>query len=66
MKDLALVFMAALVVISYLIYMVCGPGGDGVIFGSVLGAVCLLAGVKYERGKNEPLHDMDTNEYQVL
>lgn len=38
-----------LVVICYGIYMTVGPGGDGVIFGSVMGVLCALAGVKLER-----------------
>lgn len=51
MNDNYLVCMAALIVVSYFIYMFIGPGGDGVIFASVVGAVCVLTGVKYERMK---------------
>jgi len=51
MKDLGLVCMAGFIAVCYFIYMYIGPGGDGVIFGSVLGAICVLAGVKYERNK---------------
>ena len=51
MKDPSLVCMALLIVFSYFIYMYIGPGGDGIIFGSVMGAVMMLAGIKYERGK---------------
>ena len=49
MKDSHLCIMASLIVASYLIYMVFGPGGDGLIYASVVGAICVLAGVKYER-----------------
>ena len=47
MRDSGLVCMASLIVAAYAIYMFC-VGGDGVIFASVVGAVCLLAGVKYQ------------------
>ena len=47
MRDSGLVCMASLIVAAYAIYMVF-VGGDGVIFASVVGAVCLLAGVKYQ------------------
>jgi len=50
-KDPSLVCMAGLIVFTYFIYMYIGPGGDGAIFGSVIAAVCLLAGVKYERAR---------------
>lgn len=41
--------MAALIVAAYGIYMTVGPGGDGLIFASVVGAIAALAGVKFER-----------------
>jgi len=49
LKDNQLCIMGMLIVVAYAIYMVFGPGGDGIIFGSVIAAVCVLAGVKYER-----------------
>ena len=48
MKDNQLVCMAGLIIAAYAIYMGLGPGGDGVIFGSVIAAVCTLAGMKLE------------------
>ena len=29
---------------AYTTYMICGPGGDGVIFGTVVGAIGTIAG----------------------
>lgn len=49
MRDVYLCLMAGMIVVAYLIYMTAGPGGDGIIFGSVIGAVCALAGVHYGR-----------------
>lgn len=51
MKDPGLVCFGLFVVITYGIYMIFGPGGDGIIFGTVVGALCVLAGVKYEKMK---------------
>jgi len=48
MNDSGLVCMAGLIVGAYAIYMIFGPGGDGVILSAVIGAICLLAGVKYQ------------------
>lgn len=48
MKDNQLVCMAGLIIAAYAIYMGFGPGGDGLIFGSVIAAVCTLAGMKLE------------------
>ena len=49
MRDTQLCMMAALIVAAYAIYMTVGPGGDGLIFASVVGAIAALAGVKFER-----------------
>lgn len=37
-------FAICMIVAVYGIYMVYGPGGDGVIFSSVLGAIGLITG----------------------
>ena len=39
--------MAGFVITAYSIYMIIGPGGDGVIFASVTGAIMALAGIQY-------------------
>lgn len=54
MKDSALVCMAGLVVLAYAIYIFGSVAakrepGDGMVFGGVLTAIGILAGVKYER-----------------
>jgi len=43
------------VIATYGIYMAFGPGGDGVIFGSVIGAVGIIAGgiAGFEFGLNK-------------
>jgi len=46
MKDPGLVCMGGFVVFAYFIYMYIGPGGDGVIFGSVLVVLGAIAGIK--------------------
>jgi hypothetical protein len=46
LSEYSLCIMAGLVVLSYAIYMICGPGGDGLIFASVVGAIGVIAGVK--------------------
>lgn len=56
MKDMALVCMAALIVAAYSIYIFGSVAagrepGDGVIFSSVMVAIGILAGVKYERAR---------------
>jgi hypothetical protein len=64
-NDKSLVCMACLIVVSYFIYMWLGPGGDGLIYASVVGSVCLLAGVKYERNRAQaisPSHQIEAEE----
>lgn len=51
MMDKYLVCIAGLIAFTYFIYMSIGPGGDGIIFATVVGALCAIAGVKYEKFK---------------
>jgi len=48
-----------LVTASYAVYMIFGPGGDGVIFGSVVGAIGLITGgilgFKFGGSGSEPI-----------
>ena len=44
-NPIALVCIACLILFAYYIYMAVGPGGDGVIFASVVGALALIAGI---------------------
>lgn len=37
-------FAIVVIAVIYAIYMIFGPGGDGPIFGSVLGAIGLITG----------------------
>lgn len=46
MNDRYLCIMGSLILLSYIVYMVFGPAGDGVILASVVGALGLLAGIK--------------------
>lgn len=53
MNDTSLVKMAVLIVIVYSVYMFCHViqgtlAPDGIYLSAVIGAVCLLAGKKYE------------------
>lgn len=41
-------FIAAMILGAYYIYMTIGPGGDGVIFGSVVLVLGVIAGIKVQ------------------
>ena len=54
MKDNSIICMAAIILGLYATYVfgsvaVGREPADGIVFGSILGALMLLAGVKYER-----------------
>lgn len=70
MRDIYLCLMAGWIVIAYSIYMVFGPGGDGIIFASVIGAVCALSGIYYQKKRGGTSVEADASgsistEYQV-
>lgn len=70
MNDKSLVCMAALIVITYSVYMLShvlqgSLAPDGIILSGVIGAVCLLAGVKYQtiRGQTiSPSYQIEAEE----
>lgn len=67
MKDNQLVCMGGLIVACYAIYSFTNPGGDGLLFGTVIAAVCTLAGMKLEnfrlqRQLIEPSEDGDKDD----
>lgn len=51
MDDPYLCVMAICIVAAYGIYMIFNPHTNGLVFGSVVGAVCVLAGVQYQKKK---------------
>lgn len=56
MNDSDLIKIAVLVVITYSVYMLCHvlQGSlvpDGIILSGVIGALCLIGGVRYERNR---------------
>ena len=63
MDDLHSCIMGSFIVCAYAIYMTWGPGGDGVIFGSVIGALCLLAGHRIGQKKGEAASSEAAIEY---
>jgi len=58
MNDNDLVKMGSLIVVCYSVYMICHVAQgtlapNGLILSAVIGAICVLAGVKYERIRKE-------------
>lgn len=62
MTDKYLVCMGGFITIIYTVYMMANPHTDGIVLSTVIGAMCLLAGVHYQKTKNAYAFSMEEPE----